>query len=115
MPKNNSIANNNVQINVDYLKQVVKSSGLTQRQFSLKIGQPESFICNAIYRRFMRRCTAELMCDMFDADFAKLTDISTPKKNPKKVMMADDKSIEAPANCMVRIEAKLDTILEALT
>ena len=115
MPKTKRSENHNVQINVEYLKKVVRSSGLTQPEFSVKIGQSESFIGNVIYRRFMRRSAAELMCDMFDADFGKLTDISEPKKAGKKVMMADDKSIEALANCMIRIEAKRDTILDALT
>lgn len=105
----------NVAINVEYLKKVVKGTGLTQPEFSLKIGQVESFIGNAVYRRFMRRSAAELLCELFDADYDKLTATGERKKAAKKVMMADDKSIEALANCMIRIEAKLDTILEALT
>lgn len=105
----------NVAINPEYLAELVKKTGMTQKEFSHKIGQAESFIGNAIYRRFMRKNAAELLCAMFGADWDKLTDTGKREKSAKKVMMADDKSIEALANCMVRIEAKLDTILEALT
>ena len=105
----------NVAINPEYLAKLVKETGLSQKQFSRKIGQVESFIGNAVYRRFMRRSAAELLCEMFDADWDKLTDTGRREKSAKKVMMADDKSIEALANCMVRIEAKLDTILDALS
>ena len=105
----------NVAINPEYLAKTVKATGMNQPEFSTKLGQAESFIGNAIYRRFMRKSAAELLCELFDADYEKLTDTGEHKKAGKKVMMADDKSIEALANCMIRIESKLDTILEALT
>lgn len=106
--------NKEIQINKDYLKEIVAKSGLNQKQFSIKLGQCESYIWNVVYRSRMRKSTALLLCDLFHADIDKLTYIPQQDKPVKKVMMADDKSIAALANSMIRIEAKLDKILDAL-
>ena len=106
--------NKEIQINRDYLKEIIAKSGLNQKQFSIKLGQCESYIWNVAYKSRMRKSTALLLCDLFHADFDKLIYTPEPEKPVKKVVMADDKSIAALANSMIRIEAKLDKILDAL-
>ena len=112
--KNKSQENKEIRINKDYLREVIAKNVLKQNQFSLKLGQCESYIWNVFYRGTMRKSTALLLCDLFDADLDKLTYTPEQDKPIKKVMMADDKSIEALANSMIRVEAKLDKILETL-
>lgn len=105
----------NTNINGDYLREVVAKNELTQAEFGRSLGRSDSYICNSLHRGYMHDNVCKLLCQLYDADYAKLTTIPQPepeqKQEPaKKVMMADDASIAALARCMVTIDAKLDKL-----
>ena len=101
-----------IEINKTYLKEIVKKTGMRQVDFSNAIGQGDKFIMNALARKKMRKPTAELICRLYGADYTKLT---TPESEEKKLLYADDKSLSALVNTMIRIEQKLDRLLAELS
>lgn len=108
-------ATNNVVINVDYLREVIEKSGLSQAEFGRRLGRSDSYVCNSLYRGYMHGNVCKLLCSLYDANYDKLTTIPQPEpeqkqESVKKVMMADDASIMALARCMVTIDAKLDKL-----
>ena len=108
-------ATSNVVINVDYLREVIEKSGLSQAEFGRRLGRSDSYVCNSLYRGYMHGNVCKLLCLLYDANYDKLTTIPQPEpeqkqESAKKVMMADDASIMALARCMVTIDAKLDKL-----
>ena len=99
-----------VQIDVPYLKSLVKNMDMTHKQFGDFIGQGEHFMKNAVYRGVVRKSTVQLICRLCECDYARLT-----KQEQPKPLLADDKTIDAIVNTLIRIEDKLDELLAELT
>ena len=97
-----------VECNVDYLKQIIRKTGMKQKEFSIFIGQSESFAANTLYRKSIKRSTADLICRITSSDINKLL-VCEPKP-----LMADDKSMNALVNSIIRMEEKIDRIIEVL-
>ena len=60
-------------------------------------------------RGIAKKATVSLICRICECDYARLT-----KQEPKP-LLADDKTINALVNTMIRIENKLDELLAELT
>lgn len=61
---------NNVVVNIDknYLRDIVRESGLNTIEFSRKIGRYDRYIKNCMYRGRMDENAAKLVCDLFKKD-----------------------------------------------
>ena len=112
-----SRATNHVQIDTEYLSEIVRNSGLTHREFCATLGRTESLIHKAKQRGYLQKPCAELLCKVHGADINRLilpeTTAQPEQAEPEKpdAMM---QSVETIAKSQIRIEKKLDLLLEKM-
>lgn len=106
--------NNNVTINKDYLREIIKKSGLTQKDFAESIGRSEKFITNSLSRGYMQLVAANLICKLYDANVNLLCPKPIEDHPESKVLMSDDKTLTALVESLNRIEKKIDVFLSEL-
>ena len=109
-----------IDINVPYIKEIMKTANLSGAGFGNTIGQGVNWAHNTIYRGKTRDYAVDMICRIYGADRAKLT---TPVPNPPK-STATKTAVETPAgnneilvviaNGLLRVENKLDRLLKAL-
>lgn len=75
---------NNVVVDIDknYLRDIVRESGMNSIEFSRKIGRYDRYIKNCMYRGRMDENAAKLVCDLFKKDENRL--ISGKKQSGPK-------------------------------
>ena len=106
-------SNNNVTINKDYLREIIKKAGLTQKDFSESIGRTPKYIANSLTRGYMHLVVANLICKLYDVNI----DLLCPKpveQQEAKFLMSDDKTLAALVESLNRIEKKIDVFLSEL-
>lgn len=106
--------NNNVTINKDYLREIIRKSGLTQKDFAESIGRSEKFITNSLSRGYMQLVAANLICKLYDANVNLLCPKPIEDHPESKVLMSDDKTLTALVESLNRIEKKIDVFLSEL-
>lgn len=109
-----------IDINVPYIKEIMKKANLSGTKFGESIGQGENWWKNTNYRGKSRDYAVDMICRIYGADRAKLT---TAVPNQSKRAAKTD-NIAAPAgnneiliviaNGLLRVENKLDKLLNAL-
>ena len=109
-----------IDINVPYIKEIMKKANLSGTKFGESIGQGENWWRNTSYRGKSRDYAVDMICRIYGADRSKLT---TPVPNPPK-SRTPKTSVEPPAgnneiliviaNGLLRVENKLDKLLNAL-
>lgn len=104
-----------VQINPEYLKEIVRKFGISQKQFSKSLGRYDKFIANVLYRGSIQKPAARMLCKMYDSNF----DLLCPKpvdvqKQEAKVGNASntDFSINEIGYTLMQIEALLKELLK---
>lgn len=105
--------NTNIAVDVEYFKQLFTNSGMTQAQFAATIGRTASYINNIITRGYIQKAAAILLCKQHGGEFELLCppehakEAETEPKQPKS-------NEEAFLETLIRIETKLDKLLEQL-
>lgn len=61
-----------VNINKEYLREIVSRSGFDQLEFSRRIGRYDRYVKNCLYTGRMDENAAKLVCSMFNRDEKKL-------------------------------------------
>lgn len=105
--------NCNVTINKEYLREIIKKSGLTQKDFSESIGRTPKYITNSLSRVYMQLVAANLICKLYDGN----VNLLCPKpveQQEAKFLMSDDKTLSALVESLNRIEKKTDFLLYEL-
>lgn len=103
--------NTNVTINKDYLREIIKKSGLTQKDFAESIGRSPKYITNALSRGYVQLAVANLICKLYDANVNLLCPKPVEQQQEAKFLMSDDKTLTALVESLYRIEKKLDVFL----
>ena len=86
---------------------------MTRAALSASIGRTNSFVQKAFERGYMQIAAAELLCKIHGFDIDKLC--PKPKEPDKpKVLMSDDKTLQALVETLMRIEKKVDRIYQEL-
>ena len=106
--------NTNVTINKDYLREIIKKAGLTQKDFAESIGRTPKYITNSLARGYMQRVAANLICKLYDANINLLCPKPVEEHPEAKVLMSDDKTLTALVESLNRIENKLDVLFSEL-
>ena len=104
--------NTNVTINKDYLREIIKKSGLTQKDFAGSIGRTPKYISNSLSRGYMQSVAANLICKLYDANVNLLCPKPVEQQQEAKFLMSDDKTLTALVESLNRIEKKLDVFLQ---
>lgn len=102
-----------VTINKDYMREIIKKAGLTQKDFAESIGRTQKYISNSLSRGYMQLVVANLICKLYDANI----DLLCPKpveQQEAKFLMSDDKTLTALVESLNRIEKKLDVLFSEL-
>ena len=105
--------NTNVTINKDYLREIIKKAGLTQKDFAESIGRTSKYISNSLTRGYMQLVVANLICKLYDANIDLLCP-KTVEQQEAKFLMSDDKTLSALVESLNRIEKKIDVFLSEL-
>lgn len=103
----------NVTINKDYLREIIKKAGLTQKDFAESIGRTQKYISNSLSRGYMQLVVANLICKLYDAN----VNLLCPKpveQQEARFLMSDDKTLTALVESLNRIEKKIDVFLSEL-
>ena len=106
--------NTNVTINKDYLREIIKKAGLTQKDFAESIGRTQKYISNSLSRGYMQLVAANLICKLYDANVNLLCPKPIEDHPESKVLMSDDKTLTALVESLNRIEKKLDFVFKEL-
>ena len=106
--------NTNVTINKDYLREIIKKAGLTQKDFAESIGRTSKYISNSLTRGYMQLVVANLICKLYDANVNLLCPKPVEDHPEPKVLMSDDKTLTALVESLNRIEKKLDFVFKKL-
>ena len=104
----------NVTINKDYLREIIKKAGLTQKDFAESIGRTQKYISNSISRGYMQLVVANLICKLYDANLNLLCPKPVEQQQEAKFVMSDDKTLSALVESLNRIEKKIDVFLSEL-
>lgn len=104
----------NVTINKDYLREIIKKAGLTQKDFAESIGRTQKYISNSLSRGYMQFVVANLICKLYDANIDLLCPKPIEDHPESKVLMSDDKTLTALVESLNRIEKKIDVFLSEL-
>lgn len=103
--------NTNVTINKDYLREIIKKAGITQKDFAESIGRTPKYISNSLSRGYIQLVAAKLICKLYDANVNLLCPKPVEQQQEAKVLMSDDKTLTALVESLNRIEKKLDVFL----
>ena len=103
--------NTNVTINKDYLREIIKKSGLTQKDFAESIGRSQKYITNALSRGYVQLAVANLICKLYDSNVNLLCPKPVEQQQEAKFLMSDDKTLTALVESLYRIEKKIDVFL----
>lgn len=103
--------NTNVTINKDYLREIIKKAGLTQKDFSESIGRTPKYISNSLSRGYIQLFAAKLICKLYDANVNLLCPKPVEQQQEAKFLMSDDKTLTALVESLNRIEKNLDVFL----
>lgn len=103
--------NTNVTINKDYLREIIKKAGLTQKDFAESIGRTQKYISNSLSRGYMQLAAANLICKLYDSNIDLLCPKPVAEHPEAKVLMSDDKTLTALVESLNRIEKKLNRLL----
>lgn len=106
-------SNNNVTINKDYLREIIKKAGLTQKDFSESIGRTPKYISKSLSRGYMQLVVANLICKLYDANIDLLCQ-KPVEQQEAKFWISDDKTLTALLESLNRIEKKIDVFLSEL-
>lgn len=104
----------NVTINKDYLREIIKKAGLTQKDFAESIGRTQKYITNSLSRGYMQLAVANLICKLYDANVNLLCPKPIEDHPESKVLMSDDKTLTVLVESLNRIEKKIDVFLSEL-
>lgn len=114
MTKTRDRKSSHVAINVDYLREGIKNSGMSHEEFAASIGRTKSFINNAFTRGTMQRLAAELICKLHGLDIDQLcpkpAEPEPVQPEEAKVLMSDDETLKAFVEALNRVEKKCDRL-----
>ena len=97
-----------VTINIPYLREIVKKSGLGNIGFARAIGQCDSYVKNVAYTGRALQSSVNVICALYGADEEKLTTTGKELKTDQECNQSSD-----PVDRLDRIERKIDSILYA--
>lgn len=109
----------NVLIDTDYLRQIIKANSKSVKEFAESLGRSDGYLDNCLRRGYMQTPVVKLMQRMYDIDIDKL--VPPPKETETtevtsveepKVLLSDDETLKALVNTLIRVEKKLDKLIE---
>lgn len=112
----------NVLIDTEYLRQIIRANCKSAKEFAESIGRSDGYLDNCLRRGYMQIPVVKLIQRMYDIDLDKL--VPPPKETEvtevtevtaveePKVLLSDDETLKALVNTLIRVEKKLDKLIE---